>query len=354
MRDILLEHWKRYPAMEIQDMVKLLFQSEFGGGHMILDSEVSLRRLKEEHVTARIPAGQSVWEDIGGGLCRVYLDKEKTGLKAETINRMFVATANSCVGSRTDFELRLSEFLELCRQGILPYPPNQVEDYLLNYKRQGYPAVSHSQNYRDAYHPAYRVVEAAYMECREVYRFMDAMLGQSKQSPIVVAIDGMGGGGKSTLGTMLSAIYDCNLFHMDHFFLRPEQRTEERLREAGGNVDYERFKAEILDGVMAGKSVSYRPYDCSRQCLSDYVEVEPQRLNIVEGVYSQHPYFGDVYDLRFFLELSGGEQIRRIRERNGEQMLERFSREWIPMEHQYFRQFQIRENSVVIAKQEHL
>ena len=35
--------------------------------------------------------------------------------------------------------------------------------------------------------------------------------------------------------------FDCNLFHMDDFFLRMEQRTPDRMKETGGNVDYERF-----------------------------------------------------------------------------------------------------------------
>ena len=37
LEDCILEHIKRYPEMEIQDVVKSFFQSEFGGGHMIKD-----------------------------------------------------------------------------------------------------------------------------------------------------------------------------------------------------------------------------------------------------------------------------------------------------------------------------
>ena len=50
---------------------------------------------------------------------------------------------------------------------------------------------------------------------------------------MVVAIDGNSGAGKSTLAALIADVYDCNLFHMDDFFLRPEQRTEERLKETG-------------------------------------------------------------------------------------------------------------------------
>ena len=58
---------------------------------------------------------------------------------------------------------------------------------------------------------------------------------------VIVAIDGKCTSGKTTLASQLAEIYDCNVFHMDDFFLRPEQRTPERFAEVGGNVDYERF-----------------------------------------------------------------------------------------------------------------
>ena len=59
--------------------------------------------------------------------------------------------------------------------------------------------------------------------------------------PIILAIDGGSASGKTTLSDSLANIYDCTVFHMDDFFLCPEQRTQERYAEPGGNVDRERF-----------------------------------------------------------------------------------------------------------------
>ena len=61
------------------------------------------------------------------------------------------------------------------------------------------------------------------------------------QPRVLVAIDGRCAAGKTTLAASLQAQLECNVFHMDDFFLRPEQRTSERLHQPGGNVDYERF-----------------------------------------------------------------------------------------------------------------
>ena len=81
---------------------------------------------------------------------------------------------------------------------------------------------------------------------------------QTEQKRITIAIDGSCTSGKSTLAAALASELDCNLFHMDDFFLRPQQRTAERYAEAGGNVDYERFYREVLKPLKTGEVFSYR------------------------------------------------------------------------------------------------
>ena len=87
------------------------------------------------------------------------------------------------------------------------------------------------------------------------------------QPRVLVAIDGRCAAGKTTLAASLQAQLACNVFHMDDFFLRPEQRTPERLRQPGGNVDFERFLTEVLRPLRDGAPVTYRPYDCRTQQL---------------------------------------------------------------------------------------
>lgn len=177
---------------------------------------------------------------------------------------------------------------------------------------------------------------------------IDRALAAAGDEQVVVAIDGMCGSGKSTMGRVLEEIYDCNLFHMDDFFLRPEQRTPERLAEPGGNVDYERFKLEVLDHLADSDGFSYQVYNCGIQALDGFVEVPYKKLNIIEGAYSQHPYFGEPYDLKFVCKISPEEQANRILKRNGPAMLERFKSVWIPMENRYFEVFGIEGKSFVV------
>ncbi|WP_200804931.1 uridine kinase family protein [Anaerosalibacter sp. Marseille-P3206] len=169
-----------------------------------------------------------------------------------------------------------------------------------------------------------------------------------KNQNVNVAIDGNSGSGKTTLSKILEKIYDCNVFHMDDFFLRTEQKTKERLEEVGGNVDYKRFKEEIIDNLYSNHKFQYQIYDCKQMELTEFVTVIPKKLNIIEGVYSMHPTLIDSYNLKIFLTIDKYEQGKRILKRNGPLMYERFINEWIPMENKYFKQMKIREKSDIV------
>ena len=153
---------------------------------------------------------------------------------------------------------------------------------------------------------------------------------------IIIAIDGNCTSGKTTLASELKTIYDCNIFHMDDFFLRPEQRTPERYAEIGGNIDRERFLEDVLIPLKKGETVNYRRFDCSQMKLLEPVEIKPQKLTVIEGVYSMHPAFSGYYDFSVFLDISPELQKERIMKRNTPDMAERFFNEWIPLENKYF------------------
>ena len=166
--------------------------------------------------------------------------------------------------------------------------------------------------------------------------------------PVLVAIDGKCASGKSTLGLYLKEKFDANLIHMDDFFLQKHQRTEERLAEVGGNVDYERFKAEVLEPLCNGQKAKYGIFDCSTLEISEWKEIEDKQVTIIEGSYSQHPYFGNPYDLRLFAEIDSESQLDNIRKRNGEEKLIVFKECWIPKEEAYFEAFSVKEKSDLV------
>lgn len=171
---------------------------------------------------------------------------------------------------------------------------------------------------------------------------------------ILIAIDGHCGAGKSTLGREIAELLDANLFHMDDFYLTPELRTNARMQEVGGNVDYMRFKVEIIEGVNKGKPFEFRPFNCKLQDFCQPKYVLPKRVNIIEGAYSLHPTLIEFYDLKIFLEISPEIQEKRILKRNGPIMFESFKSLWIPLENLYFEALSIKEKCDLILKGEEI
>lgn len=159
--------------------------------------------------------------------------------------------------------------------------------------------------------------------------------------PLIIAIDGRCAAGKSSFAQKIQEETGCNVVSMDHFFLRPAQRTPERLAEPGGNVDWERCLEEVLRPLRRGEGASYRPYDCKRQEFLEPVALSPGRVTLVEGAYSCHPQLWDFYDAHVFLTIDPAEQLRRVEARNGPEALPLFRDKWIPLEEAYFRAFQI-------------
>jgi len=165
---------------------------------------------------------------------------------------------------------------------------------------------------------------------------------------VILAIDGNCCAGKTTFAHLLGKRLGANVFHMDDYFLRPEQRTPERLAAPGGNVDAERFLAEVLLPVSRGEPASYTRYDCKRDRLLAPVAIEPAPVCVVEGAYSLHPLLASCYDLKIFCQVEPSLQLERIRRRNGEAQLGIFQSRWIPLENAYFDALKIKQSCDLI------
>lgn len=179
-----------------------------------------------------------------------------------------------------------------------------------------------------------------YNEYKDVFDVIKNLLNDNEK--LVIAIDGRCGGGKSTLGALLKEQFDCNIFHMDDFFLPFEMKTAERLRKAGENVHYERFEEEILKPLQNNKAAIYRQYLCNKGEFSQPIKAEPKNLTIIEGSYSLHPRLRNYYDYKIFITVDSKVQYERILKRNGKEKLQDFLNKWISMEEHYFEELDIR------------
>ena len=162
------------------------------------------------------------------------------------------------------------------------------------------------------------------------------------RSPFLLAIDGRCAAGKTTLAEELEKLLDCNVVHMDDFYLPFAKRTPERMAQPGGHMDLDRLREEVLLPLRAERSVSYRPYDCHGDRYLSPRELDGRKPTVVEGAYSCHPYLSGLYHARVFLDISPESQLARLRNRDPA-MVEPFLNLWVPREETYFQVCEVRE-----------
>jgi len=334
----LIEQLKKHSAMQPQDVVKICYQAAFGAEHLLADISAAKRYFDAEF-DATEPREGELFECLSDNVARFDLGVWKsTNMPKEWLFNMFVASASIKKDANADFESYLAR-AEATFEGNVCFSAEDWRAFLEKYRALGGGAVHHSEIYRQNEKPAYRIVDRRFLSVLPILERLRSIKKENGER--VVAIDGRAASGKTTLSGILSTVLGAEVVHMDDFFLPLELRTETRRREIGGNVHYERFCQEVLPYVGEAKAFSYGVFDCGSMSIQGERLIGESDWRIVEGSYSHHPKFGEYADFKLFCAVSPEEQMKRILARNGERMAERFKKEWIPMEEQYFDAFDI-------------
>ena len=152
---------------------------------------------------------------------------------------------------------------------------------------------------------------------------------------VIAALEGGAATGKTTLAAELAEMYQAPVIAMDDFFLPPAMRTPGRFALPGGNIDSERFDAQVAEPLRKRRAFAYPVYDCHADRMNGEKHVPVCPVILVEGVYSLHPLYRDVYNLRLFLRASPETRDARLRTR-GDWLYRRFQEVWLPLEDAYF------------------
>ena len=181
---------------------------------------------------------------------------------------------------------------------------------------------------------------------------LSAALAQKPTRPLVLALDGRCGSGKTTLANALAAqLPGCTLLRTDDFYLPPARRSPDWAHTPCANMDLTRLRDEALRPAYAGQTVDYRAYSCREGAYLPPAQLPAQPLVILEGSYSHHPALADCYDLRVFVTCSKAEQTRRLQAREGVRY-PAFAQRWIPLEEGYFAKYSIEESADLILDPE--
>lgn len=161
VNQLLSAHLARYPAMQLDDIYKLLHQAALGPGHAVENPAAARKRLAEEIAALGEAPGELLQDVISpdGRLARVHLRPYlAAGGDPDTLHRAFVATANSYPASPDKLAKFCACLGDLAAAGGIAFTREATLAYFDDIARGGYPAIHHSEAYRNAYRPAYRVV----------------------------------------------------------------------------------------------------------------------------------------------------------------------------------------------------
>ncbi len=128
--------------------------------------------------------------------------------------------------------------------------------------------------------------------------------------PLVIAIDGYGASGKTTIASELELALDAAIVHTDHYY-----------------EDHGRFGAEPHPMAQY-----YHWEALRRECLESTIE-DGASLILVEGVSSAAPALADLIDRTVFVETPESVRLERLHQRVTD---EEWDEDWLQAERVYF------------------
>ncbi len=168
-------------------------------------------------------------------------------------------------------------------------------------------------------------------------------LAESKKGPILVAIDGRSGVGKSTFAKKLREKVGGVTVMGDDFYSGGSDEEWNKLtpkEKVDKCIDWKRLRVEVLEPLLSGKSTSRHPFNFnSGKGLSDEVlTAKPSSIILLDGAYSSRPELSDLIDLSILVEAEDKNRRAILVKREGVAFMNSWHSVWDIAEDYYFTQ----------------
>ena len=158
-KDSLIKHLEMYPLMQAEDVYKLAFQFSFGPGHFFINENEARKRIFEEAKELKCE-GEIYIETVGNGYYRYPIVDNPIYL--ENVLEDFINTVKMGQPNNVNFEELLNNIAGYLKDLKSSFNYDDFLNLIKITKEKGYPAISHSEKYRNAYNPHYRLIKGVH------------------------------------------------------------------------------------------------------------------------------------------------------------------------------------------------
>ena len=157
-----------------------------------------------------------------------------------------------------------------------------------------------------------------------------------KTEPILIAIDGPAGSGKTSLANQLSnKLNSATTIHMDDLYNGWDDALTPTLTR--------HLEEWILDPLTQQATVKYQKFDWTSSEYASPIEVRDIELLILEGVGAAQEIIRQSADLTIWIEVGPQIGLARVLNRDGDQLLP-YMLKWQERERAHFLKDQTKEN----------
>jgi len=149
-----------HPSIQMQDVIKMCYQAVFGPEHLLADVEWAKTYFTQEYEATPADSSLPLHEPVSDIFCRVNFGAWKANkLKPDKLFDLFFASAkDKTSATEKDFDHCVTCAETVIAKGLFSFSLEEWTKYYAAYKKNGIRPVHHSDAYRQAEQPAYRLV----------------------------------------------------------------------------------------------------------------------------------------------------------------------------------------------------
>jgi hypothetical protein len=156
---------QRYPRMQVRDLYKLVYQAAMGNIHLGVDSSVLRNYLMSEIEGIAASDSEPLVEEISpDGLIRVNLRPFKAlGGNPEKLFEAMLRTADTFHPEKFRINEYWNKIGKMATDHTIPFDTSQLDSFFVMMQKEDFPAAHHSEEYSNAYNPAYRIISKKFL-----------------------------------------------------------------------------------------------------------------------------------------------------------------------------------------------